>query len=145
MDTAAIAQTATHAWEAHDVDGLAACLASDAVCRGFLPQPVAKEQFIAYIRALLAAFPDLSLNASFLNAQLLGGRGVLYATRINGTHTGNLILPNLPIIPPTGTKIAFPNRHLEYIVVGASISEIAADFSPNGLEELLAQLGMELP
>jgi hypothetical protein len=135
------------AWEAQDVAVLGNALADDVVCRGFLPQAVDKRQFIAYIRALKTAFPDLSLNAVFLNEQLISGlrRSLLFATRLSGTHSGDLTLPNLPIIAPTGIKIAFPNRHLEHIVDGDAITAITADFSPNSLAELLAQLGMELP
>ena len=60
-------------------------------------------------------------------------------------HTGDLILPDLPIIPATGTKISLPYRHLEYFVKGETITMITADFSPNALEEVLAQMGMVLP
>jgi hypothetical protein len=41
-------------------------------------------------------------------------------------------------------KITLPYRHLEYLVTGATITAITADFSPSGLEEVLAQLGIEL-
>jgi len=37
------------------------------------------------------------------------------------------------------------HRHLEFLVIGDTITAIAADFSPSGLEEVLAQLGLELP
>jgi hypothetical protein len=147
MDATAIAQTALRAWEAKDVASLAACLADDAVFRGFLPQKIDKEQFIADVRALCTAFPDWSFNAHFLNQQILGKRttSVLFVTQISGTHNGDLILPGLPIIPVTGTRITLPTRHLECIIEDDFISEIAADFSPNGLAELLASLGMDLP
>jgi hypothetical protein len=55
-----------------------------------------------------------------------------------------LILLALPIIPATERKIALPYQHLEFLVTGDIITEIAADFSPSGLEEVLAQLGLEL-
>jgi len=142
-----IAQTAIQDWESQDANGLASCLSDDFVCRGFLPQPVDKVQYIAFMKTLMTAFPDWSFNAQVLTEQSITGpsQSVLFVIRITGTHTGDLILPNLPIIPPTGTKITFPYRHLEYIVTGGSVSAITADFSPNGLEELLAQLGMVLP
>ncbi len=142
-----IAQTAIQDWESQDANGLASCLSDDLVCRGFLPQPVDKVQYIAFMKTLMTAFPDWSFNAQVLHEQSITGpsQSVLFIIRITGTHTGDLILPNLPIIPATGTKITFPYRHLEYIVTGDSVSAITADFSPNGLEELLAQLGMVLP
>jgi hypothetical protein len=61
------------------------------------------------------------------------------------THIGDLILPDLPITPPTGIKISLPYRHLEYFVNEATITTITADFSPDALEEILAQMGMVLP
>ena len=60
-------------------------------------------------------------------------------------HTGDLVLPDLPVIPPTGTKISLPYRHMEYLVTGEIITALMADFSPNALEEILAQMGMVLP
>ena len=73
------------------------------------------------------------------------GERVFFVTQITATHTGDLILPDLPIIPPTGTKISLPYRHLEYFVKEEIIRVITADFSPNLLEEILAQMGMVLP
>jgi hypothetical protein len=82
------------------------------------------------------------LNCSQITKQ---GERAFFVTQITGTHTGDLILPDLPIIPPTGTKISSPYRHLEYFVQGLTITTITADFSPNALEEIFAQLGMVLP
>jgi hypothetical protein len=70
---------------------------------------------------------------------------VLYVTAVTGTQTGDLMLPTLPIIPASGMKIALPYRHLEYFGTGDTITAISSDFSPNVLEEVLAQLGLELP
>jgi hypothetical protein len=69
------------------------------------------------------------------------GERVFFVTQITGTHTSDLILPDLPLIPPTGTKIVLPHRHLEYFVKDEAITTITADFSPNALEEMLAQKG----
>ena len=54
------------------------------------------------------------------------GERALFVTQITGTHTGDLILPDLPIIPPTGTKISLPYRHLEYFVKEEAITTITA-------------------
>ena len=93
------------------------------------------------------AFPDWSFNGHVLDEESLAERSwrVLFVSAVTGTQTGDLILPPLPIIPATGTKIALPYRHLEFLVIGDTITAIAADFSPSGLEEVLAQLGLELP
>jgi hypothetical protein len=65
-------------------------------------------------------------------------------TAVTGSQTADLILPTLPVIPAAGMKIALPYRHLEFLVTGDTIVAITADFSPSGLEEVLAQLGLEL-
>ena len=64
---------------------------------------------------------------------------------VTGTQTGVLILPTLPIIPATGRKIALPNRHMEFLITSDTISAITADYSPDLLEEVFSQLGLELP
>jgi hypothetical protein len=70
---------------------------------------------------------------------------VLFVTAVTGTQTGDLILPTLPIIPATGRKIALPYRHLGFLGIGNTITEITSDFTPDVLEEILAQLGLDLP
>jgi hypothetical protein len=142
-----LAEAAMRAWESKDVSGLASLLSDDFVCRGFLPQPVQKVQYLGFLQAIMTAMPDWSFHDHFLYEQPLTGQGqsVLFVTQITATHTGDLILPDLPIIPPTDTKISLPYRHLEYFVKGETITTITADFSPNALEEILAQMGMVLP
>jgi hypothetical protein len=147
MGVIAITQTAINAWESGDANGLASCLSDDVVCQGFLPQPVDKKQYIDFMSAVMLAFPDWSFNEHVLDEAPFreSSQRVFYVTRITGTHTNELILPDLPVIPATGTKIALPLRHLEYIVTDNTIKMISADFTPNALEEILAQLGMVLP
>ncbi len=142
-----LVKAAMRAWESKDVSGLASLLSDDFVCRGFLPQPVQKVQFLGFLKAIMTAMPDWSFHDHFLYEQPLTGQGqsVLFVTQITATHIGDLVLPDLPIIPPTDTKISLPYRHLEYFVKGETITTITADFSPNALEEILAQMGMVLP
>ncbi len=92
------------AWESKDANVLASSLSDDFVCRGFLPQPVNKVQYIDFMKAITSAFPNWSFNEIFLNEHPFMERSqrVLFDT-------------------------------------------ITADFSPNGLEEILAQMGMVLP
>jgi hypothetical protein len=141
------ADAALRAWESKDVDGLTSLLSDDFVCRGFLPQPVQKAQYLGFVQAIMIAMPDWSFHDHFLDEGPVTEQGerAYFVTQITGTHTGDLILPDLPIIPPTGTKIALPYRHLEFFVKEETITTITADFSPNALEEILAQMGMMLP
>ncbi len=99
------------------------------------------------MNALTTAFPDWSFNGYVLHEESLAEYrwSVLFVTAVTGTQTGDLILPTLPIIPATGRKIAQPDRHLEFLVTSDTITEITSDFLPDGLEEILAQFGLELP
>jgi hypothetical protein len=99
------------------------------------------------MQAITTAFPDWSFNGHVLHEESLAERSwnVLFVTAVTGTQTGDLILPTLPSIPATGRRIILGFRHLEFLVAGDRIAAIAADFSPSGLEEVLAQLGLELP
>jgi hypothetical protein len=147
MNAIELANAAIQAWESKDTNSLASCLAADFVCRGLLPQPIQKAQYIDFVQSIMTAMPDWSFHAHFLYEQQLKGQGqsVLFVTQVTATHTGDLILPDLPIIPPTGTKISLPYRHLDYLVTGDIITALTADFSPDALEEILAQMGMVLP
>jgi SnoaL-like domain len=147
MRATAIVQYAIQAWEEKDANALASYLSDDVICKQILPQSIGKAQLLAFMQAITTAFPDWSFNGHVLNEERLAedSWSVLFVTGVTGTQTGDLILPTLPIIPATGMKIALPYRHLEYFVKGDTITAITADFSPNGLEEVLAQLGLELP
>ena len=142
-----LAEAALRAWESKDVSGLASLLSDDFVCRGFLPQPAQKVQYLSFMQEIMKAMPDWLFHDRFLDEGPVTEQGerVYFVTQISATHTGDLILPDLPIIPPTGTKIVLPYRHLEYFVKEKIITTITADFSPNALEEILAQMGMVLP
>ncbi len=147
MNSTDLAKAALRAWESKDAKSLDSYLADDFVCRGFLPQPVQKAQYIDFMQAIMTAMPDWSFHEHILDQGPVTEQGerVFFVTQITATHTGDLILPDIPIIPPTGTKISLPYRHLEYFVKRETITTITADFSPNALEEILAQMGMVLP
>ena len=147
MDATAIAQAAMQAWEEKDANALASYLSDDVICKQILPQSIGKAQLLAFMETITTAFPDWSFNGHLLHEETMAENSwsVLFVTSVTGTQTGDLILPTLPVILATGRKIALPYRHLDYRVTGNTITEITADFSPNGLEEVLAQLGLELP
>ena len=147
MPATAIVQHAIQAWEEKDAHALASYLADDLICTQILPQSIGKAQLLAFMQAITTAFPDWSFNGHVLHEKRLAEESwsVLYVTAVIGTQTGDLMLPTLPIIPASGMKIALPYRHLEYLGTSDSIRAISADFSPNGLEEVLGQLGLELP
>jgi SnoaL-like domain len=147
MDATTLAQAAMQAWEERDANALASCLSDDVICKHILPQSIGKVQLLAFMEAITTAFPDWSFNGHFLYEKSLEENkwSVLFVTRVTGTQMGDLILPALPVILATRKKIALSYRHLEFVITGETITEITADFSPSGLEEVLAQLGLELP
>jgi hypothetical protein len=147
MQARHLATATLRAWESKDEIVLASLLSDDFRCRGLLPQPVQKVQYLGFMQAIMIAMPDWLFHDHFLDEGPVTEQGerVCFVTQITGTHTGDLILPDLPVIPPTGTTIVLPYRHLEYFVKEEAITTITADFSPNALEEILAQMGMVLP
>ena len=48
-----IAEAAIRAWESKDASRLASLLSNDFVCRGFLPQPVQKVQYLGFMQAIV--------------------------------------------------------------------------------------------
>jgi hypothetical protein len=147
MRPTAIVQNAIKAWEEKDASALASYLSDDVICQQILPQVAGKAQLLSYMNALTTAFPDWSFNGHVLYEEHVTEHTwrVLFVTAVTGTQTGDLILSTLPIIPATGRKIALPNRHMEFFITRDTITAINSDFSPDGLEEVLAQLGLELP
>jgi SnoaL-like domain len=147
MDPKAIVQAAIQAWEEKHVNAFASYLADDLICRQMLPQTEGKAQLLSFVNSLTTAFPDWSFNGHILHEEREADQSwsVLFVTAVTGTQTGDLILPTLPIIPATGRKIALPYRHLGFLGTGNTITEITSDFTPDVLEEILAQLGLDLP
>ena len=142
-----LATATMRAWESKAEIVLASLLSDDFRCRGLLPQPVQKVQYLSFMQEIMKAMPDWLFHENLLDEGPVTEQGerVYFVTQISATHTGDLILPDLPIIPPTGTKIVLSHKLLEYFVKDEAITTITADFSPNALEEILAQMGMVLP
>ena len=147
MSAKTIVQAAIQAWEEKNINAFSSYLADDLICQHILPETVGKVQLLTYVNALTTAFPDWSFNGHVLYEEQVTEQTwkVLFVAAITGTQMGDLILPTLPIIPATGRKIALPNRHMEFLVTSDTISAISADFSPDCLEEVFSQLGLELP
>ena len=142
-----LVQAALRAWEEHDADALASYLSDDVICKQIFPQPIGKAQLIAFMQAITTAFPNWSFNGHVLDQEKLTESSwrVLFVIVVTGTQTGDLVLPPLPVIPATGTSITLPHRRLQFFVIDDTIRLITADFSPSGVEEVLMQLGLELP
>lgn len=143
MNAVELVETAMKAWEANDTGRLASCLSDDFSIVGPMPQRMNKEQFLELMHALLTAFPDWSFN--YFNMQE-HGNVVQVSTLVTGTHTGELVLPLMGVILPTGQKIALPEEYVEHTVIGNKITAIDTGHTPGGgVPGILAQLGMSLP
>lgn len=144
MRSTAIVLNAIKTWEEKDANAFASYLSEDLICQHILPQAVGKAQLLSYMNALTTAYPDWSFNGHVLYEEQVTEHTwrVLFVTAVTGTQTGDLILPTLPIIPATGRKNALPNRHMEFLIIRDTITAITSDFTPDGLEEVLAQLGL---
>jgi hypothetical protein len=147
MSPKAIMQAAILAWEEKNSNAFASYLANDLICQHILPETVGKAQLLTFVNALTTAFPNWSFNGHVLYEEQVTEQTwkVLFVAAITGTQMGDLILPTLPIIPATERKIALPNRHMEFLVTSDTIGVISADFTPDLLEEVFSQLGLELP
>lgn len=111
-----------------------------------MPQRLDKRQFIDYMKFMLRAFPNWKFNASIVNTR--DNEFVEVSVHITGTNTGEIVIPGLPPIPPTGKVIALPEQKWEYNVRGDQLAFLTTNvFSGSGVGValILAALGMELP
>ena len=133
--------------ESKDEIVLASLLSDDFSCRGLLPQPVQKVQYLGFMQAIMIAMPDWLFHENFLDEGPVTEQGerVFFVTQITHTHTSDLILPDLLLISPTGTKLYCHTATWSTLSKTEAITTITADFSPNAPEEILAQMGMVLP
>ena len=83
--------------ESKDEIVLASLLSDDFSCRGLLPQPVQKVQYLGFMQAIMIAMPDWLFHENFLDEGPVTEQGerVFFVTQITDTHTSDLILPDL--------------------------------------------------
>src|SRR6266566_227099 len=80
----------------------------------------------------------------FIQDEVEHGDTVTAAVQITGTHTRKLVvpMPGMPLIPPTGKKIALPEEHMTFTFKGDKIASLASDNVPGGgVLGVLAQIG----
>lgn len=113
------------AWNAHDVDGVAACIGDG--CNGGGPEGIRRE-----LTAFLLAFPDMTVSVEDMLAE---GDRVATRTVIRGTHRGPL-----NGIAPTGRQATMKANHLFRCQAGKIIQR----HGQMDRLELMMQLGMTL-
>jgi len=122
------------------------CLADTFVFSGPTVQPLSKRALISSMKALWAAFPDLSFNLRITEDH---GNRIKGVVNITGTHTGTMIPPfpdRFMSIPPTGKRISLVDEPCIYVLEGNKI--IRQEVEPRregGWPGIFRQLGLDYP
>lgn len=120
-------------------------LADDFTFSGAVPQPIGPDAWLGVHRALSAAMPDFSFNASGLREQ--GGK-VVGQLQISGTQTRELALPLPGVAPiaPTGRRVSLPAEPITVTAHGERLVNLEVEtVAGGGLPGILAQLGAAIP
>jgi hypothetical protein len=130
--------------EDHRLDEVGRYLTDDFMLSGSVSHPLDKAQFLEWLRGLLAALPDWSLNVQDAREQ---GDTVSVMARVSGTQDGVLSLASgAPPVQPTGMHVALPAEPFTFMLRGDKISSITVASGPDtGMPGLYKQVGHPLP
>lgn len=127
----------------HDVTKVATTVADDLA----FVTPVRtmdKTQFLAFLRALYAGFPDWHYDHD--PPEIGADDRIAIRWRQGGTHTETLALPGFGPVPATGRTVTIPEHHFFYGVARGLIVEIEPDPVPGGAPRgIFEQIGVALP
>ncbi len=143
MSNTDVVKAGMAAWSGSDWATMSSLVADDFTLIGATPQPLDKSAFLGLGRALLAAFPDWSFNASDYREE---GDNVSLTTHITGTHTGTLAaIPGAPQVPATGKQVALPAEQHVYTMRDGKVTSLKITTRPDGgVGALYAQVGAPL-
>lgn len=143
MSKADLVRQGMRAWEANDAATVRSLLTEDFVFEGGGAPPMNKEEFLAFMHAMLTGLPDFTFNETAIEER---GERAEARYHVTGTHTGQLVLPGMPPIPATGKRVQLPEDRAEYEFVGEQTAKITLESPPDGgMAGLLKQLGVQLP
>ncbi len=128
--------------KAHDVDRIAATMSEDleVISNG---RRLTKPQFLPFLRALYAGFPDWRYDH---DPPEWHGDLIAVKWRQGGTHTGTFAWPGYDPVPPTGRTVRIPEQFFRYRVAGDRLVAILPDPMPGGAPRgILEQIGVSLP
>jgi predicted ester cyclase len=129
--------------KAHDVARIANTV-SDDLAFVAVARTMTKRQFLAFLRALYAGFPDWHYDHD--PAEVRADGSIAIRWRQGGTHTGTLALPGFDAVPPTGRNVAITEQFFFYRVTDGRIAEIRPDPVPGGAPRgIFEQIGVPLP
>ena len=103
-----------------------------------------KQQFLAFLTALYAAFPDWRYEHE--EPVLQADESFAIVWRQGGTHKGTLALPGLPAVAATGKVVRMPPQQFVYKVAAEQLVEIRPESIPGGMPRgMLEQIGVTDP
>ena len=142
MTNSELVKEAFAALDGQNFDKFSSYLAKDYKLRGVTPTPLDRNQFIAFTRAMAAAFPDIKRNVTVLWEGKDGEvRGEMQVT---GTHQGALALPFIPVVEATNKTVRLPkDRWICEIKNGKAVSFTVESAQDGGVLGLLKQIGRE--
>ncbi len=128
MSPVDVVKTFITALQAGEMEEAAQYMTDDFVERGWTPQPLEGQPFLAMMSALHNALPDFSYHLSETSQR---GEEVEAFISITGSHTRDLALPEfgLPLIPYSGVAIQLPQTRTTFRVKGDAIAEMLVEFA----------------
>ena len=142
MSNLDLARKALKAFSAGDVATTSELLTDDFQFLGVTPHPLTKQDYLGFMHAINAAFPDFAFNETSSSES---GDTVTMKHHITGTHTGPLNAPGLPSIPATGKKISLPEEASVFTFKGGKVAKYLGEPAPGGgLPGILKQLGVQM-
>jgi predicted ester cyclase len=129
--------------KSHDVARVAAAVAGDVA---FITpgRTLDKQQFLAFLTALYAAFPDWHYQHT--EPEWLEDGRIAVRWRQGGTHTGTLALRDMPAVAPTGKTVRIPEQFFHYRIANDTLVEIRPEPVPGGAPRgIFEQLGVTHP
>jgi hypothetical protein len=135
----------TKAFVSKDLDSAASYMSEDFQFSGPVPEPVDKKQWLALMKVLNTAFPDMNYNTRILGVE---GNVVRVTNQLTGTHTNDLDLSamGLGVIPATGKSISNPEERGETTVKDNKVTSVHINaVEGGGLMGILKQLGVAPP
>ena len=145
MSPVQVVKTFITALQAGEMEEAARFMTDDFVERGWTPQPLNGQSFLAMMSALRNALPDFSFHLSKPRER---GEEVEALLAVAGTNSRDLALPEfgLPLIPYAGVALQLPQEQATFRVKEDAIAEMRVEALPGGgLNGLLQQIDTELP
>jgi hypothetical protein len=93
--------------ENNEYDKLANNLADNFVFEGPVPEPLNKEQYLAFVKNLMGAFSELKYQPVNFKEE---GNQVTCDVELTGKHTSELRMPNMDPIPATNKVFVLPKE-----------------------------------